>query len=51
MALLMDAHQRVDSIVTDPATADGLEPWFAYMCRRPCFNDEYLQRFNRPGRG
>ncbi|WP_206474791.1 NAD(P)/FAD-dependent oxidoreductase [Dietzia sp. KRD202] len=48
MKLLMGAHQRVDSIVTDPATADGLKPWFGYMCKRPCFNDEYLQTFNRP---
>ncbi|MFN3602892.1 MAG: flavin-containing monooxygenase [Dietzia sp.] len=48
MTLLMGAHARVDSIVTDPATADGLKPWFGYMCKRPCFNDEYLQTFNRP---
>ncbi|UVE96338.1 NAD(P)/FAD-dependent oxidoreductase [Dietzia sp. B32] len=48
MKLLMGAHQRVDSIVTDPATADKLKPWFGYMCKRPCFNDEYLQTFNRP---
>ncbi|MEB8327263.1 NAD(P)/FAD-dependent oxidoreductase [Dietzia kunjamensis] len=48
MKLLMGVHQRVDSIVTDPATADGLKPWFGYMCKRPCFNDEYLQTFNRP---
>ena len=48
MKLLMSAHARVDSIVTDPSTADGLKPWFGYMCKRPCFNDEYLQTFNRP---
>lgn len=48
MKLLIGAHQRVQSIVTDPATADGLKPWFGYMCKRPCFNDEYLQTFNRP---
>ncbi|MCT1639447.1 flavin-containing monooxygenase [Dietzia cinnamea] len=48
MNLLMSAHARVDSIVTDPATADGLKPWFGYMCKRPCFNDEYLEAFNRP---
>lgn len=47
MKLLMSAHARVDSIVADPATADGLKPWFGYMCKRPCFNDEYLQAFNR----
>ncbi|MDX2358456.1 NAD(P)/FAD-dependent oxidoreductase [Dietzia sp. PP-33] len=48
MKLLMGAHARVDSIVADQATADGLKPWFGYMCKRPCFNDEYLQTFNRP---
>lgn len=48
MQLLMGAHARVDEIVSDPATADGLKPWFGYMCKRPCFNDEYLDTFNRP---
>ncbi|MGU3583607.1 flavin-containing monooxygenase [Rhodococcus sp. C26F] len=47
MQLLMSAHRRIDSIVTDPAVADGLKPWFGYMCKRPCFNDEYLGAFNR----
>lgn len=47
MQLLMSAHRRIDSIVTDPAVADGLKPWFGYMCKRPCFNDEYLDAFNR----
>lgn len=47
MQQLMSAHERVDSIVTDPAVADSLKPWFGYMCKRPCFNDEYLDTFNR----
>src|SRR5699024_532563 len=47
MQQLMSAHERVDSIVTDPAVADSLKPWFGYMCKRPCFNDEYLATFNR----
>ncbi len=39
---------RVDSIVTDPATADALKPWYGVLCKRPTFHDEYLQTFNRP---
>jgi cation diffusion facilitator CzcD-associated flavoprotein CzcO len=39
---------RVDEIVTDPATAEALKPWYRQFCKRPCFHDEYLQAFNRP---
>lgn len=38
---------RVDEIVTDRATAEGLKPWYRWLCKRPCFHDEYLQAFNR----
>ena len=38
---------RVDDIVTDPATAEALKPWYRQFCKRPCFHDEYLQAFNR----
>ena len=39
---------RVDEIVTDPATADALKPWYNQFCKRPCFHDDYLATFNRP---
>ena len=39
---------RVDRIVSDPETAAALKPWYRLFCKRPCFNDEYLQAFNRP---
>lgn len=39
---------RVDQVVTDPATAEVLKPWYRYMCKRPTFSDYYLQSFNRP---
>ncbi len=39
---------RVDEIVTDPATAEKLKPWYRQFCKRPCFHDEYLLTFNRP---
>ncbi|WP_305790118.1 flavin-containing monooxygenase [Symbioplanes lichenis] len=39
---------RVDAIVTDPAVASLLKPWYRYMCKRPAFSDHYLPTFNRP---
>jgi cyclohexanone monooxygenase len=41
-------RRRVDSIVEDPATAEALKPWYRFLCKRPCFNDDYLPTFNRP---
>ena len=37
---------RVDAVVKDPATAERLKPYYRYMCKRPCFHDEYLEAFN-----
>ncbi|MBP7701199.1 MAG: NAD(P)/FAD-dependent oxidoreductase [Phenylobacterium sp.] len=39
---------RVDSVVTDPAVAEALKPYYNQFCKRPCFHDEYLSAFNRP---
>jgi cyclohexanone monooxygenase len=41
-------RSRVDEVVTDPATARALKPWYRQFCKRPTFNDEYLPTFNRP---
>jgi cyclohexanone monooxygenase len=41
-------RSRVDEVVTDPATARVLKPWYRQFCKRPTFNDEYLPTFNRP---
>ena len=41
-------RSRVDQLVTDPATASALKPWYRQFCKRPCFHDEYLDTFNRP---
>jgi cyclohexanone monooxygenase len=41
-------RQRIDSIVEDPATAEILKPYYRFLCKRPCFNDQYLPTFNRP---
>ena len=40
-------RSRVDEIVTDPATAEALKPWYRQFCKRPCFHDDYLPTFNR----
>ncbi len=28
--------------------AEILKPYYRYLCKRPCFHDEYLDAFNRP---
>lgn len=43
-----EIRARVDDIVEDPETAEGLKPYYAYFCKRPGFHDEYLAAFNRP---
>ena len=45
---MMRIHRRIDEIVEDPATADSLKPWYMFMCKRPCFHNDYLPTFNRP---
>ena len=32
----------------DPETAESLKPWYMLMCKRPCFDNDYLPTFNRP---
>ena len=44
---MMRIHRRIDEIVEDPATAQALKPWYMFMCKRPCFDDEYLPAYNR----
>lgn len=40
-------RHRISTIVTDPATAEALKPWFKLMCKRPGYHDNYLPTFNR----
>lgn len=45
---IMEEHrQRVAEIVVDSAKAAILKPYYRYICKRPCFHDEYLGAFNR----
>ncbi|UGQ14041.1 NAD(P)/FAD-dependent oxidoreductase [Yinghuangia sp. ASG 101] len=41
-------RQRIDAVVDDPNTAEILKPYYRFLCKRPCFNDEYLPTYNRP---
>jgi cyclohexanone monooxygenase len=41
-------RRRVESIVEDKETAEALKPWYRFLCKRPCSNDDYLPTFNRP---
>ncbi len=48
LAIMEEHRQRVAEIVTDGATAEVLKPYYRYLCKRPCFHDEYLAAFNHP---
>ena len=44
---IMEAHRnRVEELVADPATAEIVKPYYRYLCKRPCFHDEYLPALN-----
>jgi cation diffusion facilitator CzcD-associated flavoprotein CzcO len=44
---MMRIHKRIEEIVKDEATAEALKPWYMFMCKRPCFDNDYLPTFNR----
>ncbi|MGU3498682.1 flavin-containing monooxygenase [Mycobacterium sp. C31M] len=41
-------RSRIDQVIEDPNIAEALKPWYRRLCKRPCFNDGYLETFNRP---
>jgi cation diffusion facilitator CzcD-associated flavoprotein CzcO len=45
---MMRIHKRIEEIVKDPVTAEALKPWYMFMCKRPCFDNDYLPTYNRP---
>jgi cation diffusion facilitator CzcD-associated flavoprotein CzcO len=46
---IMEEHRRrIDQLVTDPDVASALKPYYRYLCKRPCFHDEYYDAFNCP---
>ena len=46
--VMMRIHGCIDEIVKSPETAEALKPWYMFMCKRPCFDNNYLPTFNRP---
>jgi cation diffusion facilitator CzcD-associated flavoprotein CzcO len=44
---MMRIHRHIEKVVVDPATAESLKPWYMFMCKRPCFDNDYLPTFNR----
>ena len=47
-AIMEEHRRRIDETVSDPRTAEILKPYYRYLCKRPCFHDEYLPAFNLP---
>ena len=45
---MMRIHRRIEKEVKDPVTAEALKPWYMFMCKRPCFHNDYLPAYNRP---
>jgi cyclohexanone monooxygenase len=41
-------RRRVAEVVSDPATAEALKPYYRFMCKRPTSSEHYLATFNRP---
>ncbi|HWF28323.1 MAG TPA: NAD(P)/FAD-dependent oxidoreductase [Mycobacterium sp.] len=41
-------RRHIEGIVEDKEAADSLKPYYRFLCKRPCSNDEYLRTFNRP---
>lgn len=43
-----EIRARVEETVADGEIAEKLKPWYRQFCKRPTFNDEFLETFNRP---
>ena len=41
-------RRRVEMNVKDQDTAEALKPYYRFLCKRPCSNDDYYPTFNRP---
>jgi cyclohexanone monooxygenase len=45
--VMENVRRRAEAVVHDPETAESLKPWYDWLCKRPCFHDEYLDVFNQ----
>ncbi|KAF4554974.1 Hypothetical protein D9617_3g020430 [Elsinoe fawcettii] len=41
-------RDHIAKVVSNPAVATKLQPWYPSWCKRPAFHDDYLAAFNRP---
>ena len=48
MKKMEGVRSRVEQLVCDPTTAEALKPYYRLWCKRPCFDADYLDTFNRP---
>jgi len=48
MMKMQGVRDRVGKLVSDPKTAEALKPYYRLWCKRPCFDADYLDTFNRP---
>lgn len=48
MVFMEQIRSSIDEIIDDPATAEALKPHYSFGCKRPCWDDFYLEAFNRP---
>ena len=46
--LMESIRKLVSDTVLDKETAEKLKPWYAFMCKRPAFHNDYLAAFNNP---
>jgi len=44
-----EVRARAEAIVKDKATAEALKPYYRQFCKRPTFDDKYLNTYNLPG--
>ena len=42
-----EIRARVEQTIPDEDTAEKLKPWYRQFCKRPTFNDQFLETFNR----
>lgn len=45
--IMENVRKRAEGVVRDPKTAESLKPWYDWLCKRPCFHDEYLDVYNQ----
>jgi cyclohexanone monooxygenase len=45
--IMENVRRRAETVVRDPQTSESLKPWYNWLCKRPCFHDEYLDVFNQ----